>query len=737
MKLDLLRRLNAAREGRQAAILVTDPATGEARIVVEAEGYANDPIRDELAARFRSGVSGMVEAGGRNLFLTVELPPPRLVVIGAVHISQALAPMAKLAGFDVTIIDPRTAFATPERFPDVTLLAEWPDDAIPKIGLDEFTAVAALTHDPKIDDGALIAALSAGSFYIGALGSRKTHGRRLDRLRCCRGERGGAFDHPRADRGPDRRAVAGRDRGGDPRRGDRGAPEPRHEGERGGGVKFGPVAVADAEGAILAHSVRHAGGVLKKGTVLIAADVAALTEANVATVVAARLEPSDVHEDEAAVRLARALAGNGVRVERPFTGRSNLYAERAGVLVVNRQRIHQLNRIDPAITIATLPEYAVAEAGRMIATVKIIPFAVDGASLIAAEGFAGGAIRIAPFRPLKVGLVATSLPSLKPSVMDKTRRLLEERLAPAGARLVREIRVAHDAAAVAPALAALKAEGCDLLIAFGASATVDEGDVVPGAIVAAGGRVVHFGMPVDPGNLLVLGDLGGRPVIGAPGCARSPKENGFDWVLYRLLAGLDVTTEDLTALGVGGLLMEIVSRPQPREGGDPVAEENGAPRVAAIVLAAGQGRRMGGPNKLAATIRGRPLVRIAAEAAVASRATPVVVVTGHEPEKVRAALDGLDVSFVHNPDHADGLSTSLRRGIAALPDDVDGAVVLLADMPGVDATVVDRLISAFDPASGTLIVCRPPTASAATRCCGRGSCSRTSPRSPAIPADAI
>ncbi len=193
-------------------------------------------------------------------------------------------------------------------------------------------------------------------------------------------------------------------------------------------------------------------------------------------------------------------------------------------------------------------------------------------------------------------------------------------------------------------------------------------------------------------------------MIGAPGCARSPKENGFDWVLYRLLAGLDVTTEDLTALGVGGLLMEIVSRPQPREGGDPVADENGAPRVAAIVLAAGQGRRMGGPNKLAATIRGRPLVRIAAEAAVASRATPVVVVTGHEPEKVRAALDGLDVSFVHNPDHADGLSTSLRRGIAALPDDVDGAVVLLADMPGVDATVVDRLIAAFDPASGTLIV---------------------------------
>jgi xanthine dehydrogenase accessory factor len=182
MKLDLLRRLNAARNEREATILVTDPETGEARLVVEAEGYGDDPLRDELAARFRSGVSGMIETGGRSLFLTVELPPPRLVLIGAVHISQALAPMAKIAGFDVIIIDPRTAFATPERFPDVRLVAEWPADAISGIGFDAFTAVAALTHDPKIDDTALIAALKAGCFYVGALGSRKTHARRIERL---------------------------------------------------------------------------------------------------------------------------------------------------------------------------------------------------------------------------------------------------------------------------------------------------------------------------------------------------------------------------------------------------------------------------------------------------------------------------------------------------------------------------------------------------------------------------
>jgi xanthine dehydrogenase accessory factor len=181
LKAEVLHRLNEARRERHAAIVITDFATGETRLVVERDGYAGDPLREELAARFASGVSGL--AAGGAAFLTVQVPPPRLIVIGAVHISQALAPMAKVAGFDMTIVDPRTAFATPERFPEVAVLAEWPEDALPRLGLDAFTALAALTHDPKIDDGAIVAALAAGCFYVGALGSRKTHGRRVERLR--------------------------------------------------------------------------------------------------------------------------------------------------------------------------------------------------------------------------------------------------------------------------------------------------------------------------------------------------------------------------------------------------------------------------------------------------------------------------------------------------------------------------------------------------------------------------
>jgi xanthine dehydrogenase accessory factor len=181
MRLSLLSDLNAERAARRAAVLVTDVASGEQRIVREAE-VGGDPLAQDLQESLRRGKSGLVERDDRQFFLTVQTPPVRLVVIGAVHISQALAPMAQDLDLDVTIIDPRTAFATPERFPDAPVLAEWPDAVLPESGIDQYTAVVALTHDPKIDDPALTAALRSKCFYIGALGSRKTHERRVQRL---------------------------------------------------------------------------------------------------------------------------------------------------------------------------------------------------------------------------------------------------------------------------------------------------------------------------------------------------------------------------------------------------------------------------------------------------------------------------------------------------------------------------------------------------------------------------
>jgi molybdenum cofactor cytidylyltransferase len=189
-------------------------------------------------------------------------------------------------------------------------------------------------------------------------------------------------------------------------------------------------------------------------------------------------------------------------------------------------------------------------------------------------------------------------------------------------------------------------------------------------------------------------------VLGAPGCARSPVENGFDWVLMRLLAGLKVTRAELTGMGVGGLLMEIVTRPQPRTKPDIEGNRN----VAAVILAAGRSTRMGGPNKLLAELDGKKLVRIAAEQALASKASEVVVVTGHQAELVEKALAGLNVRFVRNPEFAGGLASSVKAGIAAVPDNADGAVICLGDMPLISAGLIDRLVEAFAPDRGNLIV---------------------------------
>ena len=182
MKLDLLESLNAERAARRAAIVVTNVASGRQRLVKAAD-IAKDPLKAVLSEHLRSGRSGMEAAADERVFLTVYVPAPQLVITGAVHISQVLAPIAKLLGYDVTIVDPRTAFASVERFPDVRVIAEWPDQALPPLGIDRYTAFVALTHDPKIDDPALIHALSRDCFYIGALGSRKTHARRVDRLK--------------------------------------------------------------------------------------------------------------------------------------------------------------------------------------------------------------------------------------------------------------------------------------------------------------------------------------------------------------------------------------------------------------------------------------------------------------------------------------------------------------------------------------------------------------------------
>jgi molybdenum cofactor cytidylyltransferase len=476
-------------------------------------------------------------------------------------------------------------------------------------------------------------------------------------------------------------------------------------------MKFGEIPVDEAVGAVLAHSLKAGERSLRKGRILSAQDVAALKADGRQSIVAARLEPGDVDENTAASALARPLAGRHVSLAPAFTGRVNLFAEAAGLVVFDRGGIDRFNLVDETITLATIEPYAMVAPKQMVATVKVIPFAVRQPSLAAcleAAAADGPLISVAPFEPRRVALIQTRLPGLKESVLDKTVETTRERLAALGSSLLSERRSEHRAAALAPNIAAALADGAELVLIAGASAIVDRRDVIPAAIAEAGGVIEHFGMPVDPGNLMLMGWHGTVPVLGLPGCARSPKVNGFDWVLQRLLAGLPAGPGEIMRMGVGGLLADIPTRPLPRAKVTAEAAKHAprAPHIAGLVLAAGQSRRMGTLNKLLIGIDGKPMVRHVAEAVAASQASPLVVVTGHQHEKVEAALAGLPARFVHNPDYAQGLSTSVQRGLAALAEDVDGAVICLGDMPMVASAAIDRLIAAFNPVEGR-VLCVP------------------------------
>lgn len=329
-------------------------------------------------------------------------------------------------------------------------------------------------------------------------------------------------------------------------------------------MKFGPVAPSAALGAILAHSVTLPDGVkLRKGIALTAEDVAAMQGAGLGEVTVARLETGDIHEDRAAAQLAAALvpdpAAVGLRVTEAFTGRVNLIAEGPGVSVLDVAALQAMNAIHPMITVATVPDYQQVAAGTMVATIKIISYAVSEADLSRAIAAAPASIAVAASKYKTAGLIVTDINGGPDNTKGITS--ITHRVEALGMDMVDVQIVPHETAALADGLAAL---GGDMALILTGSATSDAYDVAPEAVRRCGGAVSRFGMPVDPGNLLFLGAIGNKPVIGLPGCARSPALNGTDWVLSRVACGHVPTSQDIANMGVGGLLKEIPTRPQPR-----------------------------------------------------------------------------------------------------------------------------------------------------------------------------
>ena len=462
------------------------------------------------------------------------------------------------------------------------------------------------------------------------------------------------------------------------------------------------VRVVQATGGLLLHTHRLPSGVLRKGTPLTLGGCRQLEAAGIEEVMVAHLEPGEVPEDAAANRVARALGGAGTTLRPAHTGRCNLHAARAGLLHFAADRLDAVNLCDWRVTVATQPALARVQAGDLLATVKILPFAVDEAVLRRAETRAAepeAVLTVRGFVPLRVGLVVTHLAGTPKSRNTRAIEAQRTRIAALGSELCWVETCAHRTEVVAAALRQLLTRGADLVLVLGASSVMGDQDVLPMALRAIGGTVEHIGMPVDPGNLLLLGRADGRPVLGVPGCARSVRRTGFDWVLERIAAGLPVSARDLMTLGAGGLLTAPSSARKAPSAEPPARTE----AVGAVVLAAGASRRMrDGSNKLLEPVEGLPMVRRAVAAAADAGLAPILVVTGHDAAGVRSALAGAPVRFVHNPNHEQGMGSSLAAGAAALAS-VDAAVVLLGDMPDIDAPLLDRLIRTWREHPGAVV----------------------------------
>ena len=458
-------------------------------------------------------------------------------------------------------------------------------------------------------------------------------------------------------------------------------------------MQLAEFATADCQGLVLAHRQNFADGTIAKGTLLTADHLAELGAAGIDTLICARPDAGDVHEDEAAARLASLLAPDNLDFTMAATGRVNIKVPRQGLVRYERTLIRAINEIDERITFALVQHNQLLARGQMAATLKIIPFFVPDSSLRQIENLLAGAPAFG-FHPLKtarVALIQTRIPGQADRLFAATKNVTADRLAVLGSEVMASPVCAHNKTEVAEQIINCIAGGADIILLCGGSAIIDRQDELPQAVIEAGGQVIQLGLAVDPGNLLMFAKVGDVPVIGMPGCARSPKLNGLDWVLQLVLADVDMTRSEFADMAAGGLLMEIASRPLPRA----MATKPYQPdRLVGMVLAAGQSSRMGPDNKLLAEFAGKPLVRHVTEVMLDSGLDDLTVVIGHQADQVAAALAGLPVHLLFNADFAAGQGHSVAAGVGALDGAVTDVLIALGDMPLISAEMVQNLVAA-------------------------------------------
>ena len=445
-------------------------------------------------------------------------------------------------------------------------------------------------------------------------------------------------------------------------------------------------------GAVLAQTYNLPGKIISKGTFVTNEIVAYFKTGKIKTILCAVPDEGDIHEDEAAEAISSAIDKNHIYADKASTGRVNFKSQSLCLVRYDRDLIKEVNLVDESIAFSIVEHNQLLAEGDLIATLKIIPFFmqkkyVDRVIKILAKD---NLFKIHSLKKKEVTLIQTCFEWQKKSIFTATSNVTKARLEALGCSLNKEKLINHDYDTLRTVIRSSVKSGPEILLISGASAITDRSDYIPKAILSEGGKIIQYGLAVDPGNLLLIGQVGNTTVIGMPGCARSPKLNGFDWVLQLLMADIPINREELADMGAGGLLMEIASRPLPRALAKSVSKRE--KKVMGVILAAGNSTRMGKDNKLLRNIGDAPLIRNTAIEMLKSELDTCSIVLGYQSDKVADVIKDLNINLILNPLWKEGQASSLRAAINTLDSTYSDLLIMLGDLPGIKSSHINSVI---------------------------------------------
>ena len=461
---------------------------------------------------------------------------------------------------------------------------------------------------------------------------------------------------------------------------------------------FGDINVKDSLNCILAHTIVINKKKISKGTIITEIEKAYFINNKIKTIVCAKLDKNDFHEDKAANEIAETFKNNSIASEKAYTGRANILAKKSGLLVIDEEKINKFNMISDDITIATLNNNSTVKKGEMLATIKIISFSIKKSFIEKIKRtIYKKAILVNPYINKKCALILTHHKKENIKLNAISERRINERLKNLNSSLDIIYNCEHNSKEISKNINLILKKKIDLIMILGSSAIVDIKDKIPEAINFSKGKIIRFGMPVDPGNLLLLGKIKNTHVIGLPGCARSPSLNGFDWVLEKVISNTNITKLNISNMGVGGLLKTLNIRAK-------TEKESTNYNITNIILAAGQSKRMKEKNKLLIKIDNKTMIEKIVDTALKSIANNTIVVLGHENDILQNLLNNKNITTIVNKEYLKGQSSSLQLGISALPEDCDAAIVILGDMPNISSRLINQLIENYKPNDNKSII---------------------------------